>query len=78
MANRVELKDSDLENVAGGAWNYYDSDGNGTFDKVKIDGVGTYNCNDSTKSKVIGLILNNPSLSASEIADLALSKGYIW
>ena len=74
----TELNEDDLDNVSGGAWNYYDTDGNGSADTVTIDGIGTYKCNGSTKNNVIMLIVRNPGLSNAEIVSLALEKGYIW
>ena len=74
----AELTEDDLDSVNGGAWNYHDTDGNGSMDTVVIDGIGTYSCNGSTKGNVIMLILQNPNLSNSEIVELALDRGYIW
>lgn len=78
MAKRVELKENDLVNVAGGAWNYYDSDNNGTVDKCRIDGDKTYNCNAGSKNNIIVMMVKNPGLSLQEYISMALDKGYIW
>lgn len=75
---KFELNDEDLDNVAGGAFNYYDTDGNGDKDTCKIDGYGTYHCNAASKSNITLLILQNPGCSVQQIIDMAIEKKYLW
>lgn len=76
MSNRVELKDEILENVVGGAFNYY-TNADGSMN-CRVDGAGTYNCSENAKRKISLYIMNNASCTLDDIVNYALSNGYFW
>jgi len=73
MANRVKLDDQVLENVSGGAFNFYNKDGKAM---CYIDGVGTYYCSAEASSWIISQITGSES-PASIVAG-AVDKGLLW
>lgn len=77
---KFELKDEDLDNIAGGAFIYRDTDGNGTADSCEIEGAGTFHCNGNSKYNIIRLCVDpkNEGKSLEEIVQMALDLGYIW
>ena len=74
MAERVQLNDTELDQVAGGAFNFYSRDGKA---QCYIDGVGTFNCSDSASAWIISQI-TRPDVSPADIVDEAVKKGLLW
>lgn len=78
----TELTEDDLDKVSGGGWKFYDSDNNGTTDKVDVSScgafLGTFNCNGQSADKIDGIIGQHPTWSARQVLDEALRLGYVW
>ncbi len=75
MAERVELKPEEMDKVVGGAFNYFEEDGQYY---CLIDDVGLFKAKYSAKRQITQLILNNRGASLQEIVDLAIADGEIW
>lgn len=73
---RVELKDMELEDVVGGAFNFYVGRTSGKL-LCYVDGIGTYEANSASRDNVTYLCFQYPELSASELVNLALQNGYL-
>ena len=75
MAARMQLNDDQLDMVTGGAFNFYA--GKDGQKQVYVDGVGTFNCNDSASAWIISQI-TSPNASEEAIVKEALEKGMLW
>ncbi len=75
MAKRMQLNDEQVEQVTGGAFNFYTSKEGQRL--VYVDGVGTFNCNDSASAWIISQI-TSPNASEEAIVKEALEKGMLW
>ena len=71
MSNRVELNEEAIEQVVGGAFQFYSG---GT--KCKVCGK-KYTCSASGQFQVINLINANPDKSESELVSMAVSQGIL-
>ena len=74
MANRMQLNDDQLEQVTGGAFNFYSRDGQKL---VYVDGIGTFYCNDSASSWIISQMTSD-NVAPDAIVEKALKEGLIW
>lgn len=76
MADRIELNESILDGVVGGAFTYNtEDDGSMT---CRVDGAGTYNCSENAKRKISLYIMQNKDCTLDDVVDYALSNGYFW
>ena len=75
MAERVQLNESDLDSVVGGAFNFYNRNGK---TQCYVDGVGTFYCSDSASAWIIEQVTGSSKLSPSDVAAAALEKGLFW
>lgn len=80
MANRVELKDAELESVVGGRfiYNTYKNADGSTYMKCKVTDCGTYFCSDNAKRQVSLYFMEHPEASAQDGIDYALEIGVFW
>lgn len=77
MGNRMELNEQDLEEVVGGAFNFYTYKKTGEY-LCYVDGIGTYKATSSkSKTQVTKMCAQNNGLSQQELADMAVAKGYL-
>ena len=74
MANRVELKDADIEKVVGGAFNFYTK---GDNEKCYVDGLGTYYVSDGAFEWVVNRTAGS-DVSSAQVVKEAISLGYFW
>lgn len=75
---RVELNDQDLEDVVGGAFNwYYDPNG---IRSCFVDGVGDFVCNAESRDRYTALKLQHKKdrWSAQQYVDVLVSEGLLW
>jgi len=73
MSNRIELDEERLDEVVGGAFNYYTTK-KGTR-KCQVDGVGTYYCT-ADAFGAVAAHASDTSLTAQQVVSWALSHGY--
>lgn len=79
MANRVQLNEQELENVVGGAFKFYDMNGQGYCKVSDVSNPGKYKCNCGTGVyEFMKMRGENPGLSADEYLDMALAEGILW
>ena len=74
MAERVRLNNDDLQDVVGGAFNFYAKDNNGM---CYIDGVGTYYCSPEASSWVVTK-MTKAGTSPSDVVAEAVQQGLFW
>lgn len=74
--NRMEINETDLENINGGAFNY-NPQADGTY-KVVVDGVGTYTCKASDLGNIFGTVSVNDKKPAADVVAILLSKGLFY
>lgn len=75
---RVELKEHDIEQVVGGAFNwYYDSQG---AKHCKVDGVGTYNVTATAQDRWLALMLEHKldGWTAADFVNVLVSEGQFF
>lgn len=70
---RVELKEERLDEVVGGAFNYYTNKAGQK--KCVVDGVGTYYCSETAFENVAAYAADI-TLTAQQVTDWALANGY--
>ena len=75
MEKRTQLNDEQVEQVTGGAFNFYS--GKEGQKMVYVDGIGTFNCNDSASAWIISQVTSS-SATAKTIVSEALEKGLLW
>ncbi len=75
MAARMQLNDDQLDMVTGGAFNFYA--GKDGQKQVYVDGVGTFNCNDSASAWIVSQITSGNTSPESVVAE-AVEKGLLW
>ena len=76
MAERVQLNEQDIENVVGGAFNWYtDNDGN-VF--CRVDGFRTYKATTSAQNKLMRLMVTHKKdgWTAKDYVDALCEGGY--
>ena len=73
---RVELKEDNLDNVVGGAFNWYSEDDGSKF--CHVDGVGTYKVTASAQSRWMILMLQHKldGWTAADFVNVLVSEGY--
>ena len=74
MANRVQLNDEMMDQVNGGAFNFYAKDGK---NQCYVDGVGTFYCSDSASAWIINQVSMGNTAPAAVVAE-AVEKGLFW
>ncbi len=74
MANRMALNDDQLDQVTGGAFNFYSRDGQ---KQVYVDGIGTFNCSDSASAWIISQVTSGNASPASVVEE-AVAQGLLW
>ena len=74
MGSRFLMSDDSLESVNGGAFNFYDRNGQSA---CYVDGVGTFYCNAKAATWIVEQ-MSKPGASASAIADEAVARGLFW
>lgn len=74
MGTRIQMNEDTLDLVNGGAFNFYDLEGQGA---CYVDGVGTFYCNDKAATWIVEQ-MSKPGASASAIADEAVARGLFW
>jgi len=81
MVNRIELNETDLDKVVGGAFHYNTlPDGSMT---CRVDGYGsygggTYKCTENAKRKISLYFMNHENASLQDAVNYALQNGYFW
>ncbi len=78
MTKRVELKEQDLENVVGGAFNFY-YDANGAK-RCDVDNVGDYACSADARDRLTALKIQHRAdrWSAAQYTEALINEGYFW
>jgi len=79
MAERVQLKDQDLEDVVGGAFVFYTSRDTGE-QLCYVEGIGVYRPTDSMSKRNISIMcarLENNGKSQQELFQMAVDAGYL-
>ena len=71
---RVELNEQNLENVVGGAFNYFQRNGQTI---CKVDGVGAYYASPTAFGQIAAHAAADTSLTAQEVVDWAVANGYL-
>ena len=74
MGTRMQLDENFLDLVNGGAFNFYDRDGQSA---CYVDGIGTFYCNDRAGAWIVEQ-MSKPNASISAIADEAVARGLFW
>lgn len=78
MADRIQINEEDIEQVVGGAFNFFTSKKTGEM-KCYVDGIGTYTCPSSTaKDQLSVMCARNPGLSQQELLDRAIANGWLY
>jgi len=78
MADRMELNEQDLDNVVGGAFKFYDMNGQGMCKVSDVSNPGKYYCNFGTGVyEFMQMRGQNPGLSADEYLQMALDRGIL-
>ena len=75
MAKRMQLNDEQAEMITGGAFNFYTS--NDGQKQVYVDGIGTFNCNDSASAWILSQITSGTT-SPEDLISEAVKKGMLW
>ena len=79
MSDRVQLDDMNLEEVVGGAFKFYDQDGQGYCKVSDVSSPGKYKCAAGTGVYAfMQMRAENPGLSGDEYLSMALAKGILW
>ncbi len=73
MGTRSKLNDQELNNVVGGAFNFYTKDNE---NRCYIDGVGTFLCNADASTWIISQF--STGADPATIAQQAVEKGILW
>lgn len=73
MAKRIELNAEEMDQVVGGAFNYFE-DSDGAY-KCLVDDVGLYYAKYSAKRQITILYLNNKDKSPAELVQMAIDAG---
>ena len=74
MANRVPLNDQVLEQVSGGAFNFYSQDGK---TQCYVDGLGTFYCSEAASKWIINQVSMGNTAPDTVVAE-AVEKGLFW
>ena len=74
---RVELNEQNLEDVVGGAFQFYNKDGQGYCRVTKTQGGGTFTCNEGAVHDFIDMKSANPGHTAEEYLQMALDQGIL-
>lgn len=80
MANRVELKEQELDSVIGGAFVYNthtNADGS-EYMTCRVNEGNTYYCSENAKRKISLYIMNNDNVTVQDVVDYALETGVFW
>ena len=74
MSKRVQLNEKEMEQIVGGAFNFYTKDGQ---QKCYVDGIGTFYCSSEAFSWVVERTAgcDDPS---SVVVQEALDKKLFW
>lgn len=75
MANRVELNDENLEQVAGGKFTFFTQDGQ---PKCTVTGYGTFTTTADGVFKYMTIRNTNPGLSEAEYYQMCIDQHVIW
>lgn len=73
MANMERLNDDALDQVAGGAFNYYSSGGQNF---CYVDGIGNFYASPDAFGKVAGYA-SDVTLTPQQVVDWAIANGYL-
>lgn len=78
MANRIELKEQDLEKIVGGSYNFYYEDDGQMW--CKVDGVGKYQCSADAMARLTKLKLEHKGegLKAYDYVQMLIQEGKFW
>ncbi len=71
---RVQLNDNQLEQVSGGAFNFYKKDDQ---NQCYVDGMGTFNCSADASNWVLQRMATTGAPVSTVIAE-AVEKGLFW
>ena len=72
---RVELKEAEVEQIVGGAFNFYKNSAG--LDKVYVDGYGAYFCTPNAAMWTIEQTAGN-TRTCAEVLNEALALGYFY
>lgn len=75
---RVELNEHDMEQVVGGAFQFYNEGNEGFCIVSDVSRPGEYHCLTTGVYSFMQMRAENPGLSADEYLDMALEKGILW
>ena len=79
MAERKQLNEQELDGVVGGAFKFYDMDGQGYCKVSDVSEPGKYRCRcGSGVYEFMEMRANNPGLSGDEYLEMALDEGILW
>ena len=79
MANdRIQLSEEDIENVVGGAFNFFYND-QGAY-ACYVDGVGRFECNSQARDRLTALKLQHKKdrWTAQQYVDVLIAEGVFW
>ena len=76
MADRIQLNETEMEGIVGGAFHFqYNSKGQYA---CKVDGIGTFYADENAKRKINKYDVQMGGLSTKELVDWAVSQGLLW
>ncbi|MBE5807523.1 MAG: hypothetical protein E7317_04190 [Clostridiales bacterium] len=73
MAARVRISEQDMQNVTGGAFNFYSK---GDTEMCYIDGLGTYYCSPEASAWAVSRITKG--MSPADVIAEAVQEGMFW
>ena len=77
MADRIQLNEQDLQEVVGGAFNFFNNVHTGE-PMCYADGIGMFKpTSENSKAQIIRMCAQNDGLSQQELVNMALANGYL-
>ena len=77
-SERIQLSEEELEDVVGGAFNFYYND-DGAY-ACYVDGIGRFQCNSRARDRYTALKLQHKKdrWTAQQYIDALVSEGLFW
>lgn len=75
---RIRLDDQNLDDIVGGAFKFYNQNGQGYCKVSDVTDPGKYLCRETGVYEFMQLRANNPGLSGDEYLALGLQQGILW
>jgi len=82
MAERIQLNEQDLEQVAGGKFyfNTYTNEDGSEYMTCRLEDGTTFFCTDNAKKKIATYCMVNGvnNVTIAQVVDYCLTNGYFW